>query len=158
MTATKSANNSLLVSRTTAQEAFRDALRLYIGRGRRYSVKQASNASGVPDRMIECFMAHPDSTDYRKPDIEEILSLASFLGPDFTSEWLALAHQGAFTLPDEEPHPGNIAADNADDNAEITRRAIDGEFCPVDKRALRPVGVRMMSRGATLVALGVKAA
>ena len=40
MTASPSADNSLLVSRNAAREAFGAALRLYVGRGRRWSVKQ----------------------------------------------------------------------------------------------------------------------
>lgn len=150
-----SANNPLLVSRTAARHAFRDALRLFVGRGKRFSVKQASNGSGVPDRMIECFMSDPESGDYRKPDLEEALSLASLLGPEFTCEWLHLAHQGAFWLPDEgETPPGAIAADNAEDNAVLTRAAVDGRFDRAERPGLREVGVRMMTRGAHLHRIG----
>lgn len=155
MSASPSANNELLVSRSSARSQFRDALRMFIGRGKRFSVKQASNGSGVPDRMIECFMSDPDGEHYRKPDLEEALSLASFIGPDFTCEWLHLAHQGAFWLPDaEDLPPGAIAADNAEDNAVVTRAASDGKFDAHEKPGLRVIGTRMMSRGAHLHAIG----
>jgi hypothetical protein len=42
-----SANFPLLVSRNAARERVRDALRLHVGRGRRYSVKELSNGTGV---------------------------------------------------------------------------------------------------------------
>lgn len=154
MSEAASANFPLLVSRSAARETFRTAIRLYVGRGKRFSVKQASNGSGVADRMIESFMADPESADYRKPDLEEILSLASFLGSHFTCEWLSLAHQGAYQLPDtDELPPGRIAADSAGDTAEIAARAADGRFCDEDKAALPEVGARMMSNGAKLVAI-----
>ncbi len=148
-----SADFSPLVSRSAASEHFRDALRLFVGRGRRYSVKQLANGSGVHPRMIESYMAPVDSQEWRRPHLEELLSLASFLGPVFTSEWLRLAHQGAFELPEEDPEPGEIVTENAEDNAEVTRRGIDGEFCEDDRTVLPIVGARMMARGAKLVAL-----
>lgn len=150
----QSADISPLISRSAANERFREALRMFVGRGKRYSVKQLSNGCGIKDRMIESFMAQIDSTDFRKPDLEEVLSIASFIGPDFTSELISLASQGAFWLPDDEPSPGDLAADNADDNATVTRAARDGEFDRDERRDLKVVGTRMVSRGAQLVALG----
>lgn len=148
------ANFPLLVSRSAANEKFRDALRMFVGRGKRFSVKQVSNGTGIKDRMIESFMAQVDSTDFRKPDLEEVLSLASWLGPDFTTELLEPASQGAFWLPqaDDTP-PGALAADNAEDNAIVTRAALDGKFDEGERPAIRRVGTRMITRGAKLVAL-----
>lgn len=154
MTPSPSADISPLVSRTAAREAFRDALRLYVGRGRRWSVKQLSNGTGIADRMIECFIAPIGSTDYRRPDFEEVLTLSKFLGPEFTSEWLCLADQGAFQLPDsEDKPPAVIAADNAEDNAALTRAAVDNQFDRDERPDLRSVGTRMMARGAHLRAV-----
>ena len=148
----RSAGNTLLVSRSAARSAIRDALRLYVGRGRRYSVKQLSNGTGVPDRLIECAIADIDGPDYRPLAYECLFSISLFLGAEFTSEWLRLTRQGAFDLPDEEIPPGALAADNAEDNATLTRAAIDGQFDEVEKPALRLVGHRMIERGQRLVA------
>jgi hypothetical protein len=52
-------NAELLVSRSAAREKVRDALRLYVGRGRRFSVKQLSEGAGVQARAVEAAMA-PD--------------------------------------------------------------------------------------------------
>lgn len=149
-----SADLPLLVSRSAANETFRDALRMFVGRGRRYSIKQLSNGTGIKDRMLESFVAQIDSTDFRKPDLEEVLTLAKFLGPDFTTELLAPAVQGAYWLPDtEDTPPGALAADSADDNATLAHMAADGKFDDKEKPDLKVVGRRMMIRGATLKAL-----
>lgn len=154
MSATQSADKPLLVSRAAGRGALGDALRLYVGRGRRYSVKQLSNATGVPDRTIECMMTDPLSGEYRKPDPGELLSIMKFLGAEFTTEWLTLAGQGAYELPEiDGAPPGALAVENADDNAAVCRAAIDGRFDREERPTLKIVGTRMMARGAHLRAL-----
>lgn len=145
-----------LVSRNAAGEALSRALRLYVGRGRRYSCKEVERGSGVAARMVESYLCDPSQEDWRPAKLAEVLSLARFLGPDFTAQWLSLADQGAFWLPDEEPDPGVLAADNADDNAIVTRAAADRQFDEDERPDLHVVGRRMVSRGAQLAALGHK--
>ena len=153
------ANFPLLVSREQAGNTIGAALRLFVGRGRQYSVKQLSNATGVKDRMIECAMCDAGSIDYRPLPSEALLSIATFLGAVFTSEWMALAKQGAFDLPDaDEPPPGMLAADNCDDAAIVTRAAIDGKFTADEYPNLHVVGQHMVTRGQQLAALGRRAA
>jgi len=145
------------VSRTKLYEAFGNALRLYIGRGKRHSYKDVERGAGVSARMIEAYRHDLDHEEWREPKIEHIFSIAGFIGPDFTNEILPLIGQGAFYLPEDDMPPGDFAADLADDNAEVTRRAKDGSF-KGDEQALKVVGRRMMSRGAALVALDRRAA
>jgi len=149
-----SADFSPLVSRSAAREAFARALRLYVGRRRRYSVKQLSNGAGVKDRVIECAMCDPDNAEYREPEMAAMLSIAKFLGATFTTEWLDPTRQAAFDLPDDDLPPGQIAADNAEDNATVTRAAMDGVFDEEERPPLRAVGLRMVSRGTRLASLG----
>lgn len=149
-----SADDGPLVSRSSARLKIREAIRLYVGRGRRYSVKQLSNATGIADRVIECAMADPDDGDFRPLPLEALLSISAFLGPEFTTEWLKLSDQGAYLLPDsDETPPGVLAADNSEDNARVVRAAADGVFDGPEIQVLRPVGLRMMARGAQLAAL-----
>jgi hypothetical protein len=151
---TNSADLPPLVSRSAAWAAFRKALRQYVGRGRHYSVKQLSNATGVKDRVIECAMCEMDDSEWRAMPFEAQLSVAAFLGADFTSEWLALALQGAFALPDtDDTPPGELAADNSDDNATLVRSALDGKFDASEKPELRVVATRMVERGMKLRAM-----
>jgi hypothetical protein len=149
VTATTSANFPLLVSREQAGSAIAGALRLFVGRGRRYSVKQLANATGVKDRVIECAIA--EGVDWRPLTPEALLSLSLFLGEAFTNEWLHLAKQGAFDLPEgDDGSPLRMVAENAADNAVVTERLIDNDESADDRRILRPVGLRMMARGARL--------
>ncbi len=148
-----SAGESLLVSRSAAYGNVRSALRLYVGRGRRYSVKQLSNATGVKDRVIECAMCDVEDGDFRPIPLEALLSIAGFLGPDFTTELLAPAMQGAYWLPDaDDLPPGALAADSAEDTARLARMAADGKFDEPEKPDLKVIGRRAMIRGATLMA------
>ena len=88
MSENQSADNPLIISRAVAGETEARALRMFIGRGKRYSVKEASNGSGVKDRVIECAMAGPDNADWRPLTAGMLHSLMSFLGPDFITAWL----------------------------------------------------------------------
>lgn len=143
-----------LVSREQAWNKFAAAIRLYTGRGRRYSFKQLANGAGVKDRVIECALYDPGSVDFRPMPFEAQLSIARFLGSDFTNEWLHLADQGAFDLPDDDmPPPGELAADVAGDSAEVVRMAADGVFCGEDRKRLRAIGQSKIERGMAMVAL-----
>ncbi len=152
-----SAENALLVSRSAANSEFREAVRLFVGRGRRYSAKQVEIGTGIKARMVESFMAPVDSTDFRKPDLEEFLTLAAFFGAEFTSEVVKLSRQGAFDLPEGDVPPGEIAADNAEDNAVVTRAAKDGVFDKAERPDLKVVGEHMIERGQRLVKIGLAA-
>jgi hypothetical protein len=98
--APESANIELLISRNTVREKLRDVLRLHVGRARRYSVKELSNGTGVPDRKIESAMCDVDSPDYRPLALEELASIAKFLSVPFVSPILELCGLGAFELMD----------------------------------------------------------
>jgi hypothetical protein len=93
----------LLVSRSAIRERQRAALRLHIGRGRRFSVKDASDGSGVSERAIEAAMCFIDDENYRPLALENVASLAKFLGASFVSHYLELSGLGAFELADGQP-------------------------------------------------------
>lgn len=144
-----------IVSREQAENALQQALGLFVGKGRRYSVVQLSKGAGVPQRTIECFKSYPyGHPDFRPLHSGALFSITAFLGSEFTNEWLRLTGQGAFDLPDDVPSPGDLAADTSDDSAKVVRAAIDGKFDASERRELPAVGARMMQRGAQLVAIG----
>lgn len=154
-----SANMQPLVSREHVGNVIGNAMRLYVGRGRRYSVKQLSNATGVKDRVIECAMTDAGSLDYRPLALEALLSIASFLGSDFTSEVLGVVGQGAFDLPEDgDPDPTAMMVGATEDTAELVRRAADREFCAEDRQALKVVGHNKIRRGHQLVAMAARRA
>jgi hypothetical protein len=154
MSATETANDLLLVSRNTLRHAISKALNLYCGRGRRYTVKELSNATGVPDRIIESAKLNPDNPDFRPLREENLASISKFLGVPFVSMWLETMGLGAYELMNGEPPlPGILAASDAADTAEIVQRASDGVFDAEDCEALKAVGQREIQRGLTLVSL-----
>lgn len=115
-----------LVSRNAIREKIRDALRLYVGRGRRYSVKELSNGAGVPTRAIEAAMCFIDDENYRPLTLENLASIAKFLKAPFASIYLELAGLGAFELMDGQPPLPRIlaTADQGEDVAEERKRLI----------------------------------
>lgn len=152
-----SANLQPLVSRERAGNVIGNAMRLYIGRGRRYTVKQVQAATGVKERIIECAMTDASTLDYRPLPPEALLSVMAFLGTDFTSEIIGIIGQGAFDLPEEsDPDPIKMMVGATDDTAQLVRRAADGEFCDDDKQALKVVGLNKIRRGQQLVAMAAR--
>lgn len=125
MNAPLSANNLLLVSRSAVREKMRDALRLYVGRGRRFTVKELSNGTGVADRLIESAMCEVDSADFRPLSQEALASIAKFLGAPFVSHYLELSGLGAFELMDGQiPLPKVLACAEAQEPAAEERRRL----------------------------------
>jgi hypothetical protein len=126
MNAPASANRPLLVSRNTLREAIGKALDLHVGRGRRYTVKELSNATGVPDRIIESAKLDPDDPDFRPLREENLASVGKFLGVSFVSAWLEVMGLGAFELMDGQiPLPKVLAtAEASPDVAEERKRLI----------------------------------
>jgi hypothetical protein len=127
------ANIPLLVSRNSIREKLRDALRLYVGRGRRYSVKELSNGTGVPDRMIECALCEPDDAEYRPLKLQELASLIKFLGAPFASSILEIAGLGAFELMDGQiPLPKVLASAGPDETPSEKRRRLILELAALE--------------------------
>jgi hypothetical protein len=121
----QSADIPLLVSRNLVREKISDALKLYVGRGRRYSVKELSNATGVPDRSIEAAKCEADDPDYRPLTLENLASLAKFLGAPFASAYLELCGLGAFELMDGQiPLPKVLAAADAPESPSEERKRL----------------------------------
>ncbi len=154
------AGNEPLVSRMRHWEAVTKALNMFVGRGKRFSNKDCEDGAGVPARMMGCYRQKPDTQEWRPLRPEEFASLVCFLGPGFSSAYMAAINSGqaAYWLPEGDPNPGDLAADNADDNAVITRAARDGVFDRQERAELTVVGARMVERGAKLVALTGRAA
>jgi hypothetical protein len=124
-TAPASANIFPLVSRTCIGETIRNALHLYVGRGRRYSVRALAEAAGVPERCIEAAKCMPDDPEYRPLTLENLASLCSFLGAPFASAILEPSGLGAFELMDGQPPlPSVLTADSAKP-AETSREKIE---------------------------------
>jgi hypothetical protein len=128
-----SADISPIVSRNAIREKMRDALRLFVGRGRRFSVKELSNGTGVADRLIESAMCEVDNPDYRPLSHEALASIAKFLGAPFASAYLALSDLGAFELMDGQiPLPKVLATADASETPTEKRRRLIRELAALE--------------------------
>lgn len=94
-----------LVSKEEIRERVRKNLHLHIGRGRRFSVDDASLGSGVPKRCIQAAMAPINDESYRPLSLENMASLDKFLGAAFASARLELSGLGTFELMDGQQPP-----------------------------------------------------
>jgi hypothetical protein len=133
MASLPSADIPLLVSRNAVREQLRHALRLHVGRGRRFSVKELSNGTGVADRMIECAMCDPDNTEYRPLSCEALVSIAKFLGAPFASSFLEIAGLGTFELMDGQiPLPKVLASAEPTETKDEKRRRLIFELAALE--------------------------
>ena len=67
-----------IVPQEVAYRAFHDAMRLFVGRGRRWSCAAVSEASGIPQRTVESYLAGQAT-----PPLEKYQSLCAVLGQAF---------------------------------------------------------------------------
>jgi hypothetical protein len=116
----------LLVSCNAIREKQREALRLHVGRGRRYSVRQLYEQTGVPEAEIENAMRVLECPAFRPLKQESLASIAKFLGASFVSHYLDLSGLGAFELMDGQPPLPKMLckADPQPDVAEERKRLI----------------------------------
>lgn len=150
--ASVSASEGTLVSRSAAGLALAQSLRLFVGRGRRYSYKEVQRGTGIPARMIQSYLQEPGHEDWRRIQPEELASLYLFLGPEFTTDYLErVAKQGAYWMPEGDGVTHDIAADVSDSAAQVVRAATANDSGPNN---LRAVGTSLMCRGAQLRYLG----
>lgn len=113
-----------LVSRNIIRERMRAALRLQVGRGRRYSVKELANGAGIKDRVIESAMCSVDDPDFRPLPLEAVASIAKFLGATFVSAFLEPCGLGAFELSGQPPLPKVLAAAETSEPASEERKRL----------------------------------
>jgi hypothetical protein len=122
---TPSAHLEPLVSRNLSYERLTFALKLYCGRGRRFTVRDVSKGAGVPERAIECAMYQPHQAEFRPIRFEYLMSLNKFLGASFVSHYLEPSGLGAFDLMDQAPLPHVlVSADTQEDVSEERKRLI----------------------------------
>lgn len=93
----------LLVSRNCIREAQRKALKLFCGRGCRFTAKELWKATGVTDTSLENAMRPVHDPNFRALKAEELSSLDKYLGAAFASVRLEPSGIGAFDLMVEQP-------------------------------------------------------
>lgn len=146
-----------LVLHEQVENAYWQALRMFVGRGKRHRAADVSTGAGIHRRTLDSYRGFPvGHPDHRPLDEGQKWSILSFIGADMTTVWLGLIEQGAYNLPDLEPDPGELAADTSEASAKVVRMAADRDLTNDDPHQLRETGTRMMGHGAQLVALGAR--
>ena len=153
MSETSAAKIDSLISSTEARALIRQQMRLFMGRGRRYSVAAISQGTGIPLWQLNQAMIDPQDVKHRPLPPESFLSLVLFLGADFLQPIAARCGLGVFDQPALDACPRAMAADNTEDNATLVRAAMDGIFDGEERPSLRECGNRMIARGQQLIAM-----
>lgn len=128
----------MIVPHDAAARLIEDALRLRVGRGRRYSFPALSDATGIPTRTLESYVQGAT------PSLAGFLSICAVLGPSFTSDILAACGQSAKDGTDAEPEHLRVLAALGALTAQIADAVEDGHVDHREAAALRPCAQRLM--------------
>lgn len=130
-------SNDALISPDRAADGIASALRLFIGRGRRFSVEDAAEGTGIAARTIRSYIA--SGSERRSPSSENLMVLSHFLGRDFTSRLMSILGQGTFDLDPEPGEPGYVIATLIRVASVFAELGVDQVFCNSDKGKLAPL-------------------
>lgn len=139
-------SNDHLISTAGVDDEIARAIGLFMGRGRRFSVADVAEGTGLGARSLQSYIASGE--DRRTPSYEVLFTLMQFFGPQFTSKVLGWIGQGAHSLTPEPGDPGMVIATLAQGVSQFAIRGADNHFCHLDQGALEPVADELI---ATLV-------
>lgn len=140
----EAANFELSISRNRLAFVMSEILRLFVGRGMKWSVAKLCTATGVPERKIECAKREPGDGEHRHLAAEEIASILSALGPRAQSMYLKDMGTKAVALEACDQEPGTIMAILSRGTAEFVERGIDGDYDGGDRARLRSFADEMI--------------
>lgn len=114
--------NDPLIPHDLAARRIEDALRLRVGRGKRYSFASLSDATGIPARTLESYVQGAT------PGLNCLLSMCAALGPSFTSDILGLCGQSASDANTDAPEHMQIMAGSAAFVSQMAEALADGHI------------------------------
>lgn len=130
--------NGILISQEDAARRMEDALRLRVGRGRRFSFPALSDATGIPTRTLESYVQGAT------PGLAALLSLCAVLGPAFTSDILAACGQTAQEASHDEPEHLRVLGALGGLIAQISEAVADGHVDHREAAQLRPMAAQLI--------------
>lgn len=122
-----------IISHDDAARRIEDALRLRVGRGRRYSFAALSDATGIATRTLESYVQGAT------PSLANLLTLCSVLGPSFTSDVLAPCGQVARDGSAEEPQHMQVVGVMSQLTGMIAEALADGHVDHRERAQMQPV-------------------
>lgn len=122
-----------LIPQDIAVQRLEDALRLRVGRGKRYSFAGLSEATGIAERTLESYVQGAS------PSLGNILSLFSVLGPGFTSDILSVVGQVARDGSNDDPDHMRALCSVMGIASELAASVEDGYVDHVERAKMRPL-------------------
>lgn len=132
-----------MISQHAADDALFATIALFMGRGRRFSVKDVELGTGISERTLSAMIAL-DPESRRAPSGRNLLLLMSFFGVEFTDRLLSHIDQGARDLNPAADAPGMVVAGIMSCAAEFARAGADNKFCSRDLHELRDDAITLI--------------
>jgi hypothetical protein len=130
--------NGSIIPQDLALQKLDDALRIRVGRGRRYSFASLSDATGIATRTLESYV-HGAS-----PTLANFLSLCAVLGPGFTSDVLAVSGQSAKEGTLDDPEHMRVLCHLTSLSAQIAEAVADGYVDHREAAQLKPIAQQVI--------------
>ncbi|MFS4580377.1 helix-turn-helix domain-containing protein [Phaeobacter sp. C3_T13_0] len=124
--------NETVIPQDLAVRKLEDALRLRVGRGRRYTFAALADATGIRTRTLESYVQGAS------PSLANLLSLCSVLGPSFTSDLLSVAGQSAKEGTTEDPEHMRALCTLTGFAAQLAEAVQDGHVDHREAAVLQP--------------------
>ncbi|MCP4698066.1 MAG: helix-turn-helix transcriptional regulator [Gammaproteobacteria bacterium] len=140
-------DDARLLSNDRAQEILTDAIRRFVGRGKKFTATELSEKTGIDERTINSWR-HGES----RPAYTKFMQVVAVLGPEFLNACLVDVGMSAGNVEADPMAPETASLDIDDFANEMMHRLLDdGQFCHRDKRAsadkMIELGARMISTG-----------
>ncbi|KRS17512.1 hypothetical protein RIdsm_02515 [Roseovarius indicus] len=133
-------SNNPLIPHELAVTRLQDALRLRVGRGKRYSVQGLADAARIKPRTIESYLSG-DAT----PGLNGFISLCAVLGPAFTSDVLAEAGLVARSADADEPEHMRAISLMSEGTRMIADALADGYVDHQERAKIKPHADRIIA-------------
>ncbi|MFD2175648.1 hypothetical protein [Rhodobacter lacus] len=130
--------NGILISQEDAARRMEDALRLRVGRGRRFSFPALSDATGIPTRTLESYVQGAT------PQLNALLSICSVLGSSFTSDILSVCGQAAHDASPGDAEHLRVVASLGELVTQISEAVADGYVDHREAAQMRPLAARLI--------------
>ncbi|MBO9441398.1 helix-turn-helix transcriptional regulator [Phaeobacter italicus] len=130
--------NETVIPQDLAIRKLEDALRLRVGRGRRYSFAGLADATGIKTRTLESYVQGAS------PSLANLLSLCAVLGPGFTSDLLSVAGQSAKEGTTDDPEHMRMLSVLTGFSHQLAEAVEDGHVDHREAAQLQPVAQRVI--------------
>lgn len=137
--------NSTIVPQELAYRKFHDAMRLFVGQGRRWSCVAVAEATGIALRTVESYRSGQAT-----PTIEKYQSLCAVLGQGFFSATIEHMPFDVKTTDPAELSPNELLTEALEFSTHLARFLEDGRIDHIEQSELRK-RIRTLSEQLTAV-------